>query len=384
MDRRCGECRIQFLNLGHCDRISGAMAGTDQEPAYKTFSFRVKDATSGKHLVALGNATNTVWNYLNEISERSARRGPKWVTKKQLRDLTKGASKELGLPSQVIQEIIDEFVDKRKQARRPKLRWRVSRGVRRSLGWIPFTNQDVAIAGSIANFRGRKIRLWKHREIQGRVKSGNFSQDARGRWYCNIVCEVERQTTSRTHVVGIDLGHKTAAKSSDGPELPQARFYRDLEDKLAEAQRQGRKRQIQTINAKIANRRKDSLHKFSRAVVNRSGAVFVGNISSAWQIASGAAKATHDVSWSMLRNFLEYKCDHAGVVFAEVDEAYTTQTCSECLALSGPQGREGLAVRQWVCSECGSVHDRDQNAALNIARLGCETLGLKRPGSLVL
>ncbi|QRM35573.1 hypothetical protein [Microvirga sp. VF16] len=98
------------------------MAGTEQEPAYLTFSYRGKDATSGKHLVALGNATNTAWNYCNEISERSARRGPKWATKKQLRDLTKGASKELGLPSQVIQEIIDEFIAKRKRARRPKLR----------------------------------------------------------------------------------------------------------------------------------------------------------------------------------------------------------------------------------------------------------------------
>ncbi|QRM32499.1 RNA-guided endonuclease TnpB family protein [Microvirga sp. VF16] len=344
----------------------------------------MKDATSRKHLAAYGKATNTVWNYINEISERSARRGAKWATKKQLRDLTKGASKELGLPSQVIQEIIDEFLTKRRKVGRPKLRWRVSRGPRRSLGWIPFTNQDVEIIGSLAMFRGRKIRLWKHREVQGRFKSGNFSQDARGRWYCNIVCEVERQTTNRTHIVGIDLGHKTATKCSDGQELLQARFYRDLEDKLAEAQRAGRKRQVQAIHAKIANRRKDTLHKFSRAVVNRSGAVFVGNISSTWQIASGAAKATHDVSWSMLRNFLKYKCDHAGVAFAEVDESYTTQACSGCDARSGPQGREGLAVRLGVCSECGSAHDRDRTAALTIARLGCETLGLKGPGSLVL
>ena len=133
-----------------------------------------------------------------------------------------------------------------------------------------------------------------------------------------------------------------------------------------------------------AIRRKDALHKFSRAVVNRSGAVFVGTISSPWQIASGYAKATHDVSWSMLRTFLEDQCDHAGVAFAEVDEAYITQTCSGCLALSGPHGREGLAVRPWVCGACGTVHDRDQNAALTIARLGCETLGLKEPRSLCL
>ena len=65
MDRRCSLCGIQnLLNLGHCDRISEAMAGTEQEPAYLTFSYRGKDATSGKHLVALGNATNTVLELL--------------------------------------------------------------------------------------------------------------------------------------------------------------------------------------------------------------------------------------------------------------------------------------------------------------------------------
>ena len=106
------------------------MAGTNQEPACLTFSYRVKDATSGKHLVRLSNAVNTTWNDVNEISERSARRGPKWATKQQLRDHPKGASKELGLPSQVIQEIVDEFISKRKQAGRLKLRWRVSRGAR--------------------------------------------------------------------------------------------------------------------------------------------------------------------------------------------------------------------------------------------------------------
>ena len=96
------------------------MTGTEQEPAYKTFSFRVNDATSGKYLVALANATHTVWNDCNEVSERSTRRGPTWATKQQLRNLTKGASRELGLPSQVIQEIIDEFLTKRRKAGRPK------------------------------------------------------------------------------------------------------------------------------------------------------------------------------------------------------------------------------------------------------------------------
>ena len=244
------------------------MAGTNQEPADLTFSLRVKDATGGKHLVRLSNAVNTTWNSINEISQRSACRGPNWAAKQQLRDLPRGASKELGLPSQVIQEVIDEFIHKRKKVGRPRLRWRVSRGARRSLGWVPFTNQDVELNGSLALLRGRRIRLGKHRELPGRFKSGTVSQDARGRWDDNLGCEVERQTTNRMHIVGIDLGHKTAAKCSHGPALEQARFYRDLEGKLAEAQRQ-----VQTIHARIANRRQDILHKCSRAVVNRSGRV---------------------------------------------------------------------------------------------------------------
>ncbi len=107
----------------------------------------------------------------------------------------------------------------------------------------------------------------------------------------------------------------------------------------------------------------------------------MGNISSAWQVAAGNGKATLDASWSMLRGFLRYNCDHAGVAFAEVNEAYTTRTCSCCKGLTGPKGEEELNVRRWVCGECGAEHDRDRNAAVNIARLGYEALGLQWPGS---
>ena len=347
----------------------------------KTFSYRVKGATSSTRLVALATAVNTVWNFVNEVSARSAERGPVWVQKKQLRELTKGSSRLLGLPSQIIQEVIDEFLAKRKAARKPKLRWRASRGARRSLGWVPFTNQDIALEGSSVLLRGMVFRLWKHRAIEGRIKSGNFAQDARGRWYCNLVCEVEAKPGAGQAEIGVDLGLKSVATCSNGLELEQARFYRDLEPKLAEAQRRGRKRQVRSIHAKIANRRKDALHKFSRALVNGSRKITVGNVSASRMAKTTAAKSVLDAGWSTLCGYLRYKCDHAGVVYTEVDEAYTTQACSECGSLSGPKGREGLAVRRWVCGECGAEHDRDQNAALYIARLGCETPGLKGPGS---
>ena len=184
------------------------------------------------------------------------------------------------------------------------------------------------------------------------------------------MCEVEKPAaTNRSKDVGIDLGFKTVAAASDGFDLDDGNFYRDLEVRLGDAQRRGDKRAVKTIHARIKNRRKDSLHKYSRAVVDGAGGVFVGNISANWQISSGKGKSVNDMGWSKLRNILKYKCDHAGVAYAEVFEAYTTQDCSCCLARTGPKGVEELNTRRWTCSECGAEHLRDRNAAINIARL---------------
>lgn len=87
----------------------------------KSCSYRVKEATSGKRRIALVDAVNTVRNYANEISARSTGRGSIRATRTQLRHLTEGSGKLLGLPSQVVQEVIDEYVIKRRAVRRPKL-----------------------------------------------------------------------------------------------------------------------------------------------------------------------------------------------------------------------------------------------------------------------
>jgi transposase len=93
------------------------------------------------------------------------------------------------------------------------------------------------------------------------------------------------------------------------------------------------------------------------------------------------AKSTLDAGWSMMKTMLEYKSHQAGVVFAEVNEAYTTQTCSSCgvIPASSSKGRAGLRMRRWACCGCGAEHDRDVNAARNIARVGRHALGEGAP-----
>ena len=135
-----------------------------------------------------------------------------------------------------------------------------------------------------------------------------------------------------------------------------------------------KKARVRAIHAKIANTRMNALHQFSSELVKRSGAIFVGNVSS--EANSQDQEGEIHLGWSMFKTMLEYKCSHAGIVFGEVNESYTTQTCSCCgeIPLSSPKGRAGLGIRCWTCSECGAVHDRDVNAAKNIARRGLASL----------
>ncbi|MFD1693426.1 RNA-guided endonuclease InsQ/TnpB family protein [Azotobacter chroococcum] len=177
---------------------------------------------------------------------------------------------------------------------------------------------------------------------------------------------------ARAGAVGIDLGLKDVATCSDGTKLENGRFYRDLEAKLAIAQRAGKKARTRAIHARIANRRQDALHQFSRQLVNRYGEIHVGDVSPTKLVKTPMAKSVLDAGWGQLKTLLEYKCAHAGIVFRVVDERYTSQACSNCGCLpdSRPKGIAGLGVREWTCSECGVTHDRDVNAARNILAAG--------------
>ena len=119
----------------------------------------------------------------------------------------------------------------------------------------------------------------------------------------------------------------------------------------------------------LSQRSIDALHKFSRTLIKRCGEIYVGNVSSLKLVKTTMAKSVPDADCGQLKTILDYKCAHAGIVFKEVNEAYTTQTCSSCgkLPESRPRGIAGLGIREWTYSACGVTHsDRDINAARNI------------------
>uniref|UniRef100_UPI00048A1A02 RNA-guided endonuclease InsQ/TnpB family protein n=1 Tax=Oceanospirillum maris TaxID=64977 RepID=UPI00048A1A02 len=216
---------------------------------------------------------------------------------------------------------------------------------------------------------------------QYKFRAGSFNEDARGRWYFNVVVDAELERPSGQESIGIDLGLKDTATCSDGSKLEAGRFYRNLEPKLAVAQRARKKKRVKAIHAKIANRRKDALHKFSHELVNRCGEIYVGNVKSSSLTKTKMAKSVLDAGWHMLKTMLDYKCAHAGIVFKEVNESYTTQTCSSCGSRpdSRPKGIAGLGIREWTCSACGVTHDRDVNAAKNILAAGHGRLAVGIP-----
>ncbi|MDD2608283.1 MAG: transposase [Giesbergeria sp.] len=135
---------------------------------------------------------------------------------------------------------------------------------------------------------------------------------------------------------------------------------------------------IKDKHAKIKNQRKDDMHQFSTTLVRKNAAIFVGDVVSAKLVKTKMAKSTLDAGWSSLKTMLEYKSHQAGIVFMEVNEAYSTQTCSCCgsIPASSPKGRAGLGIRAWTCSDCGAAHDRDVNAARNILAAGHRRLAV--------
>jgi IS605 OrfB family transposase len=238
------------------------------------------------------------------------------------------------------------------------------------LGWVPFKAASLKRKGQGLRFCGKRFRVFEVKRLEGVAwRQGCFAQDALGDWWLCVPVRVSiEDSVASLEKVGIDLGLKDVAVTSDGERCEKGRFYRGIEHKIAQAQRRGHKRQAKRLHRRAANRRRDALHKFSREIVNQYQKIVVGDVSSRQMVKTRMAKSVLDCGWGMLKAQLQYKGQQAGRSVQVVCERNTSRTCSYCGSLSGPQSVNGLRVRQWMCSQCGDWHDRDVNAARNILR----------------
>ena len=246
------------------------------------------------------------------------------------------------------------------------------------------------------HFADGKIRLPKlgfvkcavSRQIEGRILSATVSQRPSGKYFVSVLCtDVEMPQLPNTGaVVGVDLGIKDLAITSDGVKYPNNRYTYNAERRLSKLQRElsrkskGSNRwekqriKVARLQEHIANQRRDNTQKLTTELINNYDVICIEDLNADGMRRNyRLAKAVSDASFYELRRELEYKAAWYGKTISIVDRFYpSSQLCSCC----GCRNREvkDLNVRQWTCPECGAIHDRDINAASNILNEGLRLL----------
>jgi putative transposase len=208
------------------------------------------------------------------------------------------------------------------------------------------------------------------------------TKDAADRYFVSILVEDEitpLQPVEQT--VGVDLGLKDMVILSTGEKVGNPSFFTKEEKKLAKAQRRHAKKQkgsknrakaarkVARLHARIADRRRDFLHKLSTRLIRENQTICVESLAVKNMVKNHTlAKAIHDVGWSEFVTQLEYKAEWYGRNLVKIDKWYpSSKRCFECGHILPTLA---LATRQWTCPECGIVHDRDVNAARNVHAVG--------------
>jgi putative transposase len=204
--------------------------------------------------------------------------------------------------------------------------------------------------------------------------------------YACFSCEVEpKPLPASEKAVGVDVGLKSFATLSNGEKVTNPRFFRKDENKLAKAQRKlskaekgtperaKRRKAVEHIHQRIANRRKDFAHKLSRQLVNEYGVIALEKLNGKNMLQNHClAKSISDAAWNQFARYTQYKAENAGRECVLVDPRNTSKRCSRC----GTLLEKDLSARVHSCPICGLEIDRDENAAINILALGLQCLGV--------
>ena len=250
-------------------------------------------------------------------------------------------------------------------------------------GSVKFSNNDRYI--SIP--KCPRIRIKKHRDFIGTIKSITVSRTTDNKYYMSILVETEIEQLEPTDkMIGLDLGLKNLIVDSNGHKYKNHKYLTRSQKKLAKEQRKlskmmkgsnNRNKQrikVARLHKKIYNQRNDYLHKLSKSIVDENQIICIESLSVKDMMNdSKLARNISDVSWSRLVSMLIYKADWYGRKLIKVPDNYpSSQLCHVCGYKNSIT--KDLAIRKWTCPKCGSVHDRDINAAKNILSKGIEIL----------
>ena len=230
------------------------------------------------------------------------------------------------------------------------------------------------------------VKLKQHRLIlpNYKLKSVTISQTPSGKYYASVLFEYENQIQEQElhDFLGLDFSMHGLYKDSNGNEPAYPRYYRQAEERLKREQRKlslmqkgskNRSKQrikVANLHEKVANQRKDFLHKQSRQIVNAYDCVCIENLDmKAMSQSLNFGKSIADDGWGMFVTFLKYKLEETGKRLVKVNKFFaSSQICNVCGYKN--TATKNLSIRAWDCPKCGAHHDRDINAAINIRNEG--------------
>jgi putative transposase len=290
----------------------------------------------------------------------------------------------------------------RKGARVGAPRFKSRKDSRQSIRFTANARWSITPGGRLNLPKIGEVRVEWSRTLPVVPSSVTVIKDSAGRYFASFVIDTDpaadaARMPATDQAIGIDLGLTHFAVLSDGTKIDSPRFLRRAEKKLKKAGRELSRKQkgsknrakarlkVARAHAQVADARKEFHHQLSTRLIRENQAIAVEDLSVKGLARTKLAKSVHDAGWSQFVNMLAYKAKRYGRTFVKIGRFEpTSQVCSACGHRDGPKP---LHVREWTCPACGTVHDRDHNASINVkqaAGLAASACGAKvRPESVL-